>query len=92
MEAATPQGVAVRISDGDVNQHRAMHEGAALVAASNCGLPGQLLFRQHMLRPLTGHGQLPAGQWAKLPSTDPFLKSVPVKHRDAAMASLAAAR
>lgn len=92
IEQTQPQGVAVRVSDGDVQAERAHAEGAVLAAADQRGLPTILLIRQRMLKPLLGTGRPEKGAWAAFPKTDPFVSGLKTKVREAAMASLAAAR
>jgi hypothetical protein len=81
--------VAVRVSDADPEQHRAEHEGVALLAAAGAqGCQGVALRRQSMLKPL----KVPAGvgAWKEFPKSDPFISTFVLDEREAAMAARAA--
>jgi hypothetical protein len=88
IEEAKVDRVAVRVSDADPDQHRAEHEGVALLAAADKGCEAVSLRRQSMLKPL----RVPAGAgaWAAFPKNDPFISDFVLDERDAAMAAKAA--
>lgn len=83
-------GVAVRIADGDSDRKRSVAEGAVLAVAGAARVPTVELRRQSLMKPLgVGSG---AGAWSAFQKSDAFIGSLLVDERDAAMASLGAAR
>ena len=83
-------GVAVRIADSGPDQERAEADGAVLASAALRGLTGVTLRRQSLLKPLgVPRG---AGGWAAFQKSDPFIGALVGDLKDAAMASLGAAR
>ena len=88
IEEARADVVAVRVSDADPDQHRAEHEGVALLAAGARGCRGITLRRQSMLKPLGVPSG--AGAWKEFPKTDPFISGFVLDEREAAMAARAA--
>jgi len=83
-------GVAVRIADSNCEQLRCEAEGAVLAGASAAGLRTITLRRQSLIKPLS----VPkgAGSWKAFQAQDPFIGSLIGDEKDAAMASLGAAR
>jgi hypothetical protein len=89
IEEAKADVVAVRVSDADPDQHRAEHEGVALLAAAGVqGCKGMTLRRQSMLKPLGVPAG--AGAWKEFPKTDPFVSGFVLEEREAVMAARAA--
>jgi hypothetical protein len=84
IEETKADRVAVRVSDANPDQHRAEHEGVALLA----GCAGMCLRRQSMLKPLGVPAG--AGAWAAFSKNDPFITGFVVDEREAAMAAQAA--
>lgn len=85
IEESKAAAVAVRVSDADPDQHRAEHDGAALLAAAHRKLQATTLRRQSMLKPLG----VPSGrgEWAQFPKQDPFISGFVGEEREAAMAA-----
>lgn len=90
MDAVDVAGVAVRVADAGPVQDRAEAEGAVLSTAGQRGVPAVTLRRQSLVKPLSVPRA--SGAWASFQKNDPFVGSLPAKEKDAAMASLAAAR
>lgn len=90
MDAVDVVGVAVRVSDTGPAQDRAEAEGAVLSVAGQRAVPAVTLRRQSLVKPL-GVPRAP-GAWASFQKDDSFVGSLPAKEKDAAMASLGAAR
>ena len=91
IEEARPEGVAVRVANSDPEQVRAECEGAVAVAAAQRGLPAMSLRQQGMWKPL-GLPNAKAATWKAFQSEDSLIGSLVQEEKDAAMASLAAAR
>jgi len=90
LDAVDVVGVAVRVSDTGPAQDRAEAEGAVLSVAGQRAVPAVTLRRQSLVKPL-GVPRTP-GAWASFQKDDSFVGSLPAKEKDAAMASLGAAR
>jgi hypothetical protein len=88
IEEAKADRVAVRVSDADPDQHRAEHEGVALLAAASKRCDTVSLRRQSMRKPLGVPAG--AGAWAAFPKSDPFISDFGLDERKAAMAAKAA--
>lgn len=87
IEEAGAEAVAVRVSDADPEQLRTEHEGVALFAGANRGLPVATLRRQSMLKPL-GVGR-EAGAWKAFPKRDSFVSGFVGDEQEAAMVARA---
>lgn len=83
-------GVSVRIADTSPDQERAEAEGAVLSAAHVAGRPTRTFRRQSLLKPLAVGRE--AGAWKAFQREDEFVGGLIGDEKDAAMASLAAAR
>lgn len=90
LEESGAEGLAVRVADSNPDQARASAEGAVLAVAGAQGLPTMELRRQSLLKPL-GAGR-EAGAWKAFQKEDAFIGSLVGDEKDAAMASLGAAR
>lgn len=83
-------GVAVRVADSGPTQLRAEAEGAVLACAGQRGLATMTLRRQSLIKPLGVSRR--SGGWTEFQKHDPLIGSLVGDEKDAAMASLGAAR
>lgn len=83
-------GVSVRIADSSPDQDRAEAEGAVLAASAISGKQALRYRRQSMMKPLKVDRS--AGAWNSFQRSDAFIGGLIGDEKDAAMASLAAAR
>ena len=87
IEESEADALAVRVTDGDPQQHRSEHEGIALLAAATRGLPVVSLRRQSMIKALGVSRQ--SGAWRAYLTSDPYLAGFVGDEQEAAMAARA---
>lgn len=90
IEETLCDGVSVRIADSSPDQDRAEAEGAVLAATALSGRQTLRYRRQSLMKPLRVDRF--AGAWNSFQRSDEFIGSLIGDEKDAAMASLAAAR